>query len=122
MPDESGHRQDGKTLRKLWIAIGVLALLSPLGLIIPALFGAGGAWGEWGLEEIQKMLGFVPEGMKKLGHLWSSPMKDYAVPGQTEGMARKGLGYAASALLGVALTAALAFLLARVLGKRNKGR
>ncbi len=108
-------------IKRLWIAVLVLALLSPLGLLIPALFGAGGAWGEWGLEEIRKMLGFVPEGMRKLGHLWSSPMKDYAVPGQSGGIAGKGLGYLASALVGAAIAAALAFLLARVLGKRNRG-
>ena len=44
------------TTKKLWIGIVILTLLSPLGLIIPALFGAGGAWGEWGLEEIKKLI------------------------------------------------------------------
>ncbi len=108
------------TVKKLWIAIGILALLSPLGLIIPALFGAGGAWGEWGLEEIRKITGFVPAGMEKLGHLWNSPMKDYAVPGQNPGAAGRGLGYLASAVIGVLLTAAVAFLVVRILERRNK--
>ncbi len=114
-------QKNTKTIRKLWIAIGILALLSPLGLIIPALLGAGGAWGEWGLDEINKMFGFVPEGMKKLGHVWNSPMKDYAVPGYSSGMAQRGLGYAVSALIGVALAAFLAFIFARILAKRGKG-
>jgi len=33
---------------KLWIGIGALIVLSPLGLILPDQFKAGSAWGEWG--------------------------------------------------------------------------
>ena len=108
------------TTKKLWIGIGVLALLSPLGLTIPALFGAGGAWGEWGAEEFNKLIGYVPEGMQKLAHLWKSPLKDYAVPGQTQGLARRGLGYVLTAILGVVITAGLAYLIAKALGSKNK--
>ena len=56
--------------KKLWIGIGVLVLLSPLGIIIPKWFGAGGAWGEWGLNEIEKVSGYVPEGLKRIAGLW----------------------------------------------------
>ncbi len=121
MQNEGESQKSTKIIRKLWIAIGILALLSPLGLIIPALFGAGGAWGEWGLEEINKMFGFVPEGMKRLGHLWNSPMKDYAVPGYSGRMAERGVGYVVSAVIGVAITAFLAFILAKILSKRGNG-
>ena len=31
--------------RRLWIGLLVMALLSPLGIIIPRLFRAEGAWG-----------------------------------------------------------------------------
>jgi hypothetical protein len=108
------------TTKKLWIGIGILALLSPLGLIIPSLCGAGGAWGEWGAEEFNKLVGYVPEGMHKLAHLWKSPLKDYTVPGQTDGLARRGLGYALTAVIGVALTAGLAYLIAKALGRKNR--
>jgi hypothetical protein len=108
------------TTKKLWIGIGILALLSPLGLIIPSLFGAGGAWGEWGAEEFNKLIGYVPEGMQKLAHLWKSPLKDYAVPGQAQGLARRGLGYVLTAFIGVAITAGLAYLIANVLGRKNR--
>jgi cobalt/nickel transport protein len=109
-----------KTVKKLWIGVGILALLSPLGLLIPALFGAGGTWGEWGAEEFKKLMGYVPEGMQKLGRLWKSPLKDYTVPGQAQGLARKGLGYALSALIGIALTAGLAYVLAKALGRKDR--
>ena len=110
------------TTKKLWIGIGILALLSPLGLILPSLFGAGGAWGEWSAEEFNKLVGYVPEGMRKLAHLWKSPLKDYTVPGQTQGLARKGLGYVLTAFIGVAITAGLAYCIANVLGRKNRGK
>jgi hypothetical protein len=107
------------TTKKLWIAVGILALLSPLGLIIPALFGAGGAWGEWGPEEVGKMLGFVPEGMQKLGHRWNAPLPDYAVPGQ-RGFFHEGFGYLLAAVLGVLITAGLAYALAKLLARKHE--
>ena len=66
------------------------------------------------------MLGFVPEGMQRLSGLWKSPMPDYAVPGQRQGIAREGLGYLAAAVIGMAITAGLAYLLAKILARKNK--
>lgn len=109
-----------KTVKKLWIGIAILAILAPLGLIIPAWFGAGGAWGEWSAEEIKKMTGFIPEGMQKLSELWKSPMPDYTVPGQRQGIVHESLGYILTAILGIAVTAGLAYLLAKFLGRKNK--
>ena len=112
---------DMTTIKKLWIGIGILALLSPLGLIMPALFGAGSAWGEWGLAEIKKLIGFVPEGMQKFAGLWKSPMHAYTVPGQQPGLAHESLGYILTAVIGIAITAGLAYVIARLLGRKNKG-
>ena len=65
--------------KKLWWGLILLILLSPLGLILPEIFRSGPAWGEWSLEEIEKMLGFIPEGLKKWTDLWSSPLPEYNV-------------------------------------------
>lgn len=108
------------TTKKLWIGIGVLALLSPLGAIIPALSGAGGAWGEWGLDAVEKLLGYVPEGMKRLAHAWKSPMPDYSVPGQGQGLMHKSMGYGLTAVIGIAFAAGLAYLVAKVLSHRAR--
>ena len=48
-----GKREAMRMARKLWIGLGVLILLSPLGLIVPASIGAGTAWGEWSAGELQ---------------------------------------------------------------------
>jgi hypothetical protein len=108
------------TSKKLWIGIGILVILTPLGLIIPALFGAGGAWGEWGLEEIEKIIGYVPEGMKRHAERWKSPMPDYAVPGQGRGLAGESAGYIITAVIGVILTAGAGYLLAKLLLRKDR--
>ncbi len=108
------------TRKKLWIGVAVLVFLSPLGLIIPALFGAGGAWGEWGLHEVKKLAGFIPDGMKKLAERWMSPMPDYTLPGQGPGLAGKSAGYLAAAVIGALFAAAAGWLLAKLLSRREK--
>ena len=108
-----------KTTRKLWIALAVLAVLSPLGLILPAYFNAGGAWGEWSAEELRKLIGFVPAGMERLSRLWKAPLPGYPSPASVPGLSSRRLGYVLTALIGLAVTAVFAYILARVFGRRN---
>jgi hypothetical protein len=105
--------------KKLWIGIGVLAVLSPLGVILPKMFGAGGAWGEWGLDEIQKVAGFVPNGMKRMAEIWKAPLSDYGLPGQGEGIGSRSFGYVVTAIIGVAFVAGLMYLLTKLLVRKN---
>jgi len=110
-----------KTTTKLWIGLLVLILLSPLGLILPAKFGAGSAWGEWSGEEIQKLVGYVPEGMKRLGDFWKAPMPDYAFKGQEEaGLKALSGSYIIAGLAGVALVVIVIFLIGRIVARNEK--
>jgi len=106
--------------KKLWLGIGILALLSPLGIIIPKWFGAEGAWGEWGLDEIKKAAGFVPEGMKRIAELWKAPLPDYALPVESKGLAIESFGYVLSATIGIALVVVVMYIIARLLGRKDK--
>lgn len=110
------------TVKKLWIGVALLALLTPLGLVIPALLGAEGAWGEWSIEEVQDLVGYIPAGMKKLSRFWDSPLPDYSVPGRKPGLLHESLGYLLTAVIGVAATAGLAYLLAKAAGRNDKQR
>ncbi len=110
------------TVKKLWIGIGILAILSPLGVIVPKWFGAGGAWGEWGIKGIEKAAGFVPEGMRRLAETWKAPLPDYAVPGQSKGMAGESVGYIAAGVIGIIITAAVMYLLSKILVRKNGER
>jgi cobalt/nickel transport system permease protein len=101
-------------LRKLWWGLGALILLSPVGLI-----ASGTAWGEWAADEIQKNLGFVPAGFAKLEGLWHSVFPDYAISGLT-GKTGAIISYLFSAVLGVAVTGLLIFLISRMLIRRKE--
>lgn len=107
------------TLQKLWIGIALLALLSPLGIIIPRMLGAGGAWGEWGIRELERLTGFLPQGMKRDAGAWKAPLPDYAVPGQSDGIAGAGAGYLVAGIAGLLVTAAAAWCIAKALGKKH---
>ena len=106
-------------IKKLWLGIGILALISPLGIILPKWFNAKGAWGEWGLEEIEKVAGFVPEGMKKLAEIWKAPLTDYALPIESKGLFVESIGYVLSALIGIALVAGVMYVITKLLGSRK---
>ncbi len=94
-----------KGIKKLWIGLGLLALVSPLGLL-----ASNTAWGEWGSDELTKLLGYVPQGMTRFGDLWHAPFADYTVP-----RAGDRPGYILSALIGMALIVLITWLLGRLL-------
>ena len=99
-----------KTITKLWILIAVLAILTPAGLIIPEYFKAGSAWGEWGSDEIKKLVGYLPKGLEKLSDIWAAAIPDYGT---------SKISYIASAILGIIVVMGLTFLLGKFLGKKE---
>lgn len=106
--------------KKLLIGLVIMALLSPMGIALPKKFNAEDAWGEWGLDKIEKMLGYVPLGMKRIAELWKAPIQDYNLEGEGASMTTQIISYIASGILGILLTAACIFLIAKFLGKHEK--
>lgn len=90
-----GAKQKTKAVYGL---IAALICLTPIGLL-----ATGTAWGEWGADEIKKVvsggtsLGFVPKGMTK-GFNYEAVMPDYSIHGLPE-----VAGYILSAAAGVAI-------------------
>jgi cobalt/nickel transport system permease protein len=91
--------------RKLWAILGLLMVLSPLGLV-----ASGVAWSEWGAEdfvnpEIRQQIAHasgnqalpveVPVDLKRLASVWSAPLADYTVAALPDYVA-----YVLSAVLG----------------------
>ncbi len=108
-------------IKKLWIGIGVLIVLSPIGLIVPDHFKAGSAWGEWGLDEIQELVGYIPLGFEKISSLWNAPIPDYAFQGWEEkGLFRLSFAYIFSAFMGIAVTAGIVLFLGKLLVKKGE--
>ncbi len=90
-----------KFQKKLLIWLLILIILSPLGILLPYLFNAGDAWGEWDIETVEKMKGFIPKGMEKLSSLWKSLFSDYTnLFGEDLPLSLQIISYILSALLG----------------------
>ena len=112
-----------KECRRLWAAVIVLALVSPLGLYLPRIMEAGSAWGEWGLQEIRQMIGYAPDGMGKNADIWRAPIPDYALPGQEQApLAHLSLSYILSAFVGIAACAGAGYLLTRWVTESRRRR
>lgn len=109
-----------KLITKLWIGLAILIIISPLGIIIPDRFHAGDAWGEWGADEMTKLVGYVPQGLQKLSGLWNAPMPDYSFKGwEDKGMTHLSFAYIISALLGVAIIGGVVFLIGKLLSTKG---
>jgi len=100
--------------KKLWIGLLIMTLLTPLGILLPEKFRAEEAWGEWGTEKLEKLLGYVPEGLKKLADFWKAPIPDYNFGGEGASMTGQVFSYIASGLLGIALCAFVVLSVLRV--------
>jgi len=110
-----------KTTTKLWMALALLVVLTPLGLLLPAWLGAGSAWGEWSLAEVRQLVGYVPAKMARLSDLWRAPLPDYALRGQDHApLPALGGSYLLSAVVGVAVVAGLTILIGKLLARRDK--
>ncbi len=115
-----------RTVRPLWIALAVLMIATPLGLL-----AAGTAWGEWGVEDFSNPEArqhiaaasaqvappdAVPSGLERLASLWTAPMPDYA----PAFLKSRSLGYILSAMFGVG-SILLAWLAAGWAARRLRG-
>jgi cobalamin biosynthesis protein CbiM len=101
-PDPAGWRATGP----LWIALAILMVLTPLGIL-----AAGSAWGEWSPEEFSSLAArqriaaasgnrlppaAVPAGLQRMAAFWTAPMPRYAPPFLKSAV----FGYALSAMAG----------------------
>jgi len=111
-----GKNKETFFLRYKSFVIGLLVLagLTPLGLI-----ATGTAWGEWSIDQIKKMKGFVPSGMERLSNIWSSIFQDYSIPGLNKGFLQSSTGYIISAVVGIFLIVAVTFISSRFISKKE---
>jgi len=109
-----------KTINKLWLGLGILAVVSPIGLYLPDKFKAGTAWGEWSTDTIKEMVGYVPTGFGKLSSAWRAVMPDYAFAGWNKmGSGHLSIAYILSAVLGMALCIGAVFFIGKLLAKKG---
>jgi len=106
--------------KKLWIGLLVMALLTPLGIYLPERFKAGGAWGEWGRDRLQELLGYVPEGLRKMAEFWKAPVPDYNFGGENAAFGTQVISYILSGIIGIAAAVLVIYLITKLLVKHEK--
>lgn len=110
-----------KLTKKLWICLGILALVSPVGLYFADKAKAGAAWGEWSAAEIKNLVGYVPLGLKKLASLWNPPIPDYTFKGTEQvSPGHRSLAYIVSAIVGIGLCAGVMVIIGRFLTRKKR--
>ena len=109
-----------KTRKKLWIGLVIMALISPLGIVMPELFNSGDAWGEWGTDTLEKLLGYVPDGLKKYTDFWKAPVPDYNLGGEESSIAVKVISYLASGLIGILAVVFFIYVISKVVMKNGR--
>ncbi|MBT1173065.1 PDGLE domain-containing protein [Bifidobacterium sp. MA2] len=110
---QSVSRGTSGTRRPLWVALAIVALLSPLGLL-----ATGDAWGEWGAEDFMAATGldYVPQFIAH-GFTWNTLLPDYSLAGLPD-----VVGYVLSAVIGIALTTIVFRLLALAVRGAGSGK
>jgi ABC-type spermidine/putrescine transport system permease subunit II len=68
-----------KLQKKILIILLLLCLITPIGILLPMLFNAGDAWGEWSAQTLKDLIGYVPQGLAKYSDVWNAPLPDYTM-------------------------------------------
>jgi cobalt/nickel transport protein len=90
--------------KKILIVLLVLCLMTPVGILLPAYFNAGDAWGEWSAQTMKEMIGYVPAGLAKYSDEYIAPMSDYTVNKEDTSVVHQSGYYIVSGILGATLT------------------
>jgi cobalt/nickel transport system permease protein len=124
--EESGGEAKWGATKPLWIALAVLAILTPLGIL-----AAGSAWGEWSVSDFlhpetrqqiadasggHALPAQPPAGLQRLASLWTAPFSGYAPPF----LKSSAVGYMFSATIGMALIVVIGLLAAALLRRRSR--
>ena len=104
--------------KKILAVLVVLVIVSPLGIYLPAKFKAEDAWGEWSIETIEKLVGFVPAKMRKTAELWKAPIPAYKLGDEKSSFCTQALSYILSGAIGIGLCVLVLFGISRLLVKK----
>jgi cobalt/nickel transport system permease protein/cobalt/nickel transport protein len=101
-----------KIVRNLAIGLLLMMIFVPLGLL-----AVGETFGEWGPEEVEEKLGFVPPGLEELSGIWNAPMPDYAFSSGGESMTVSSVAYILSAIIGVVIGGGILYIIGKKAAK-----
>ena len=109
-----------KLQKKILIFLIVLAVISPVGILLPMAFDANEAWGEWSAETVEKLIGYVPEGLQKYSDTYKAPIPDYTLNADDSSVTHQSFFYILSGIIGIAITFGVTVLISKFIIKNGK--
>ena len=109
-----------KLQKKILVFLFVLAILTPAGILLPMVFDANEAWGEWSAETVKNMIGYVPEGLQKYSETYKAPIPDYTLDANDTSVTHQSFYYILSGIAGIALTFGVTILISKFIIKNGK--
>ena len=104
-----------KLQKKVLIFLIVLTFLTPVGILLPMVFNANEAWGEWSAETMKGFIGYVPEGLQKYSHSYKAPLTGYSVNTNDTSTTQKSVYYVLSGIVGAVATLGVTLLISKII-------
>jgi cobalt/nickel transport protein len=104
-----------KLQKKILIILLLMCLITPVGILLPAFFNAGDAWGEWSAQTVKEMVGYVPEGLSKYSDVWKAPVPDYSIDKKDSSVVRQSGYYLVSGVIGATVTYIVILIISRLI-------
>jgi cobalt/nickel transport protein len=109
-----------KLQKRILLVLLLLCIITPMGILLPMLFNAGDAWGEWSAKTLKDLIGYVPQGLAKYDELWNAPLPDYAIKGNDPSIFHQSGYYIVSGLFGATVTFLVMIIISRLILRNEK--
>jgi len=109
-----------KLQKKILVILILLCLITPVGILLPAFFNTGDAWGEWSAQTVKELVGYVPKGLQKYSDIYKAPLHDYTVNSADRSLMHKSCFYIVSGLLGATITYIVVLLISKIIVRNGE--
>ena len=109
-----------KLQKKILVILLLLCLITPIGILIPAYFNTGEAWGEWSAKTVNELVGYEPKGLAKYSDVWKAPLPDYAVNTKGSSIVHRSGYYLVSGIFGATITYIVMLLISGLIFRNGK--
>jgi cobalt/nickel transport protein len=119
----SGQRikmKTNKLQKKILILLLMLCLITPVGILLPMVFNAGDAWGEWSAQTVKELTGYVPGGLQKYSDIWKAPLPGYSIDKKETSVGHRSGYYIVSGIIGATATYIVMLLLSKLIVRDGK--
>lgn len=119
----SGREVEMKTdklQKKILIILLLLCLITPIGILLPMVFDAGDAWGEWSAQTVKELVGYVPQGLAKYSDVWKAPLTDYTITTDDKSVVHQSGYYIVSGIIGATVSYVVMLLISRLIVRNEK--